>query len=249
MTDEQTSAPGLEALVHEQAPEALCRAAADTRLSEELALALLERRDLPAEALEALARNAAVMKSRKVLRALVAHPRAPRHVSLPRARHLYTFELMQLALSPAVLADVRRMAEELILTRLETITTGERLALARRASLRVTEALLADRDERVMEAALDSPRLNEAAVIAGVQRPGAPEALVKRVCEHRQWSLRRDVQIALLRNPHTPAARAAQFAASLPTLVLRDLAEQAQGSAAVRVEVKMELERRGIADC
>jgi hypothetical protein len=219
--------------------ESLCRMAADAALTEDLALSLLERRDLPGEAIEALARNSGIMKSRKVLRAMVAHPRTPRHVSLPRARHLYTFELMQIALAPPGLADVKRMAEEVIIAKLDTVTTGERLTLARRSSTRVAGALLADREARVREAALENPRLNEAAVIRALQQGGVPE-LVHAVCRHPKWSLRRDIQIALVRNPHTPIARALFLAAGLPPTVLRDIVENTQ----LRPELRAELELR-----
>jgi hypothetical protein len=44
----------LERLVHDSAPEMLAAVAADGRLTEDLALALLKHSDLPREALEAL---------------------------------------------------------------------------------------------------------------------------------------------------------------------------------------------------
>ena len=44
----------LERLVHDSSPEILTAVAADPRLAEDLALALLNHRDLPREALEAL---------------------------------------------------------------------------------------------------------------------------------------------------------------------------------------------------
>ena len=43
----------LERLVHDSSPEVLTAVAADARLTEDLALALLNHRDLPREALEA----------------------------------------------------------------------------------------------------------------------------------------------------------------------------------------------------
>ncbi|HYN14635.1 MAG TPA: hypothetical protein VES66_02465 [Terriglobales bacterium] len=45
----------IEQLIHHPSPEVLCEAAGDPRLTEELALALVERRDLPAGGLEQLA--------------------------------------------------------------------------------------------------------------------------------------------------------------------------------------------------
>ena len=80
---------------------------------------------------------------RKVIVAVVAHPRTPRHVSLPSARHLYTFELMQIALLPTLAADLKINIEETLVSRLETISEGERLTLAKRGSARVAAALLA----------------------------------------------------------------------------------------------------------
>ncbi|MFZ0137621.1 MAG: hypothetical protein WAK89_11205 [Candidatus Sulfotelmatobacter sp.] len=69
-------------------------------LSEDLALALLERRDLPLETLEQLGQNSVALKSRKVCVALAAHPRAPRHLALRLLRHFYTGDLMQFGLRP-----------------------------------------------------------------------------------------------------------------------------------------------------
>jgi len=60
---------------------------------------LLKRADLRAEILGRLSKNAGAMMSRKVKLALVQHPNTPRHISIPMLRHLFTFELMQVALT------------------------------------------------------------------------------------------------------------------------------------------------------
>ena len=97
LEDEQSgSAPRQQ---ESQSAESLKNAASDSALTEDLALALLKRPDLPAEACEALTRNANLVKLRKVRRRVVEHPRTPRHVSLAMLRHLYTFDLMQVALT------------------------------------------------------------------------------------------------------------------------------------------------------
>src|SRR5271157_1911320 len=132
------------AQIHRPAPADLLRSAADPALTEDLALALLKRADLPPEVLEQLAKNASAIKSRKVKIALVSHPNTPRHVSVPLARQFYTFDLMRVALSPRVPADVKVAADDVLISRLKTVTIGERLTLARRASGRVAAALLLD---------------------------------------------------------------------------------------------------------
>ena len=64
------------------------------------------------------------MKSRKVRLALAAHPRTPRRIALRLIRELYTFDLMQFSLIPAVAADLKRVADELLVARLASITSG-----------------------------------------------------------------------------------------------------------------------------
>jgi len=204
------------------------QAASDPALTEDLALALLKRSDLPREVLEQLSKNSGVMKGRKLKLALVTHGKTPRHVSLPVVRQLFTFELMQVALSAVAPGDIKKAAEEALLHRLETISLGERISLGRRASSGVAAALLLDPEPRVIHAALENSRLTEASVIRALTRRAAPAAFVHAVCHHPQWSLRRDVRVTLLRNQNTPLARALEFARALPPAVVREVL---QGSA------------------
>jgi hypothetical protein len=202
--------------------------AGDPALSEDVALSLLKRPDLPAETLERLGKNSTVLKHRKVKIALVEHPRTPRHVSLPLVRQLYTFDLVQVALTPTVPADLKRAADEALCNRLETISSGEKLTLSHRASGRVAGELLCDAEPRVVRAALENPRLTEAFVVRAVLRPDAPAALIEAVCHHAQWSLRREVWVALLRNEKTPMARALEFARSMPVAQLREILQSSR---------------------
>jgi hypothetical protein len=221
------------------------QAAADLALTEDLALTLLQRTDLPPEALEALSKNGSVMKSRKVKLALAQHPRTPRHVSLPMVRHLFTFDLMKIALTPVVPADIKMAADEALINRLETISTGERLTLARRASGRVAGALLADSESRVMTTALENSRLTEAAIIKAVTRSDSPAPFVEAVCRHPKWSVRREIRMALLRNAKTPLARAVEFARSLPANVVREILNGSHLPANIQSYLRKDLKQRG----
>ncbi len=192
-------------------------------LTEDLALSQLADRDLSPDTVEQISRNSALMKSRKVRLALASHPRTPRRVALRLIRELYTFELMRFALMPAAAADLRRVADELLLSRLTSITLGERISLARRSSELVAGALLLDKENPVWQAALDNPRLTESAVVKALQRSNATAALVGAVCHHAKWSVRPEIRVALLRNQHTPLAKALEFARHLPPAQLRDI--------------------------
>src|SRR3984893_11943740 len=185
----------------------LLRTATDPALTEDFALALLKRADLPPEIIEQLAKNTNALKSRKAKIGLARHPHTPRHVSIPLARQFYTFDLMKVALSPNVPADVKATIDNMLISRLKTLTLGERITLARRATGRVAAALLLDVERgegktglgkvnrkgdvgnkdvgkkkdapspnlqhRVMQIALENPRLTEALVITSVLHPQA----------------------------------------------------------------------------
>jgi hypothetical protein len=218
------------------------RAASHPALTEDLALALLKRTDLPAEVLEQLAKNGNILKLRKVKLALVCHPHTPRHVSIPLARQFYTFDLVKVALAPTVPADVKVTADEVLITRLKTITIGERLALARRSSGRVAGALLLDSEARVMRTGLDNPRLTEAFVIQAVLRPQASASLIQAVAHHTKWSYRREVRIALLRTEYLSLARALEFSRGIPPAILRETLQASKLSASIKGQILKEIQ-------
>jgi len=191
-------------------------------VNEDLALAQLADRDLNSKEIERTARNTGLIKSRKVRLALVSHPHTPRRIALRLIRELYSFELMHFALLPTAAPDLKRLADELLISRLASVTLGERISLARRCSERAAGALLLDKEARVWQAALENPRLTEASVVRALQR-GVTAPFVEAVCRHPKWSLRHEIRIALLRNAHTPLARALEFARRLPPAQLRDV--------------------------
>lgn len=234
----------LEAAVHSASKDLLEEAAAAPSLGEELALALLKRSDLPSTAAAALSKNPAVSKLRKVRLAIVQHPRTPRHISLPLLRLLFTFDLMSTALAPVVVADIKRAAEGILLARLESLSAGERLSLARRASGRLAAQLLLDQEARVTNAALENPRLNEAAMVKALGRADAPNHFVTAVSHHPKWSLSREIRIALLRNQKTPLARALVFARSLPPKLVRETLKDSRLPANIKTCLLRDLETR-----
>ena len=207
--------PLIEA-IHSAPSEDLTRIAADSSLTADLALALMKRADLPTEALEQIAKNRSA-QNRKVKLAVACHPRTPRHVSVPLVRQLYSFDLMKLALSTRAPADVKLTADETLIARLKSVTLGERLTLARQASGKIAAALLQDEEKRIMRAALENSRLTETLVVKAVLKAAANVTLVQAVSRHTKWSLRSDVQIALLQTPHLSLARALAFARAIPS--------------------------------
>jgi hypothetical protein len=248
-------------------------AANDPNLSEDLALSLLKRADLKAEVFEGLARNVNATKSRKVKIAIASHPQAPRHVSVPLVRQFYTFDLLKVGLSPSVAADVKATIDNILISRLKTLTLGERITLARRATGRVAAALLLDVElgqgktglgnvnqeasagkkkdtastnlrHRVMRTALENARLTEALVISSILHPQAGPALVDAVARHEKWPGRREIQAALLRTEHLSLAKALEFAREIPASALVELLAASRLPDRIKAQLLRESDRK-----
>jgi hypothetical protein len=151
---------------------------------------------------------------------------------------------MQFSLRPGPAADLKRAADELLVSRLTSVTLGERISLARRSSPLVAAALLLDKETRVWQTALENPRVTEAAITKALQRPQATSAFVEAICHHAKWSLRPEIRMALLRNAHTPLARAIEFARRLPAPVLRDALHASRLPEKIKSYLRKELRER-----
>jgi hypothetical protein len=210
----------LEPFFAETAKEILTALARNPYLQERDLLRLLERKDLPAEVLREVAAHKEAARNYSVRLALVRHPRTPRLISLPILKFLYLFDLVRVCQTPAAPADVKLVAEETILKKVETIPRGERITLARRSSGRVAAGLLVTQDHDLIAAALDNPFLSEAHLLRVLALENLPAMVVESIAHHEKWSHRYHLRLALIRNPRTPLQLVLTF---LPDMALNDL--------------------------
>ena len=234
----------LKSLVHESGEDVLLVLLENPHRAEAHVTLLLERLDLPVSILSAVAREGKWTSSEGVRLRLARHPHTPKRIALAAVRQLYLFDLVRLSLLPAAPADIRRMAEEVILTRVPHLPVGEKLTLARRGPSRVTGALLAEGHPQAIKLALANAFLTESQVLKVLAKPGVPERVVVAIAQHPKWSCQYNVRMALVRNPHTPVPAVLAF---LPNLTMRDLKEVAKLenlAPHLRKYIRQELARR-----
>jgi hypothetical protein len=188
-------------------------------------LVLLSRRDLPRKTINTIARNALWMRSYAMKAAVLKHPQTPRHLALPLLKHLYLFDLLGIARTPGLAADLKRMAEDAILAGIQAVAVGQKLTLARQGTARLAGGLLLDAEKRVIEAALENPAMTETLLAQALCSEKAQPCLIETVLEDSQWMMRRSVMLGLLRSRHLTLAR---FAALLPELTAVELTELRQ---------------------
>jgi len=205
---------------------------------------LLDRLDISSKVLSAVAALPVSAATEAVRFRLARHPHSPRRVALSLLRQLFLFDLVRVSLIPSVPAEIRRAAEEILITRIPSVPVGQKLALARRGPSRVAGALLAEGHPQAIKLALDNAFLSESQVLKVLAKPGVPPRVVAAIAQHPRWSVQYNVRTALVRNPHTPVPCVLAF---LPNLTLRDLKDIAALetlSPHTRSYIRTELDRR-----
>ena len=211
--------------------------------TEDEALAELKQRDLAPERIAALLREPAAAKSRKVLCAVVAHPRTPRHVALPTARKLFPFELMSVAAQPGVAPDVKRFIDELLAQRIPQLSLGERISIAKQTGGGSLAALLADADERVLDAALNNPQLTTSHLTRALRRAHSAALLVLLI-RAEKWRNNNDVKMAMLFSEHLAPEIVAEIASRLNRSEIEDAIEYGDAPEATKAWLRELLRSR-----
>src|SRR5438477_1935488 len=234
----------LATLLHHPSADVLLALLDNPALDEPQVCLLLERKDLPAEVLEEVGKRKPLLKSYRVKKLLCFHPRGPRLVTVRLIRDLYPMDLVQLALSPAVPAELKRNAEEQLLARLPQIPLGQKITLARRGPARVAGALLTEGHPQVLTVVLDNPYLTEAQILKTLSREKLPAGVVPAIIRHRKWSISYNIRIALLRQPSAPLSAILSYLPHLTVSDLRELAAPGIVPENLRRYIQAEVQRR-----
>jgi hypothetical protein len=234
----------LASLLHHPAPDVLLAVLDNPALDETQLCLLLDRKDLPAEILEEVARRKPLLKNYRVKRALAFHPRTPRLASLRLIRELYLMDLVQLTLLPGTSGELKRIAEEQLVARLPQLPLGQKITLARRGTARVAGALLAEGHTQVISIALDNPGLTEAQVLKALARERLPVGVVKGIAQHRKWSHTYNVRLALVRHPSSTLSMILAYLPELTVSDLRELAAPGIVSESLRKYLLAEIQQR-----
>ncbi len=177
-----------------------------------------------APVIEELVCNRRLMTRYEVRSAVARHRRTPQTVALRFISGLFWRDLLDIAADMRIAPAVRRVAEKYLIRRLERLTIGERIAVARRATPTVIEELRGVRHPLVFKALLDNPRLTEEALLPAVIEREATPKILDLVAKNPRWGSRYAVRQALCRNPQTPFQAIFEILPRLRRRHLREIA-------------------------
>lgn len=204
---------------------------------------LLERKDLSGRLLEEISKRKTWRAAYRVRLSLAAHPHTPRLIAMRLLRELHLMDLVRISLLPGTSMELRRLADERVLQQLPQLPLGQKLALARRGSIRIAAGLVAHGPEQVARVALDNSFLTESQLLKTLAKEALPARIVAAVARHTKWSKLVNVRVALLRHPHVSSDAAAALADGLPRREMQDLLELSRLAEGVRSVLRAELIR------
>src|SRR5580658_4368551 len=111
------SSDDLQSLIHESDEETLIALLENPHIEAPHISQMLERLDLSANVLTAIAEKGKWTASEGIRLRLARHPRTPRRFAMALLRQLYLFDLVRVSLLPSTPAEIRRVAEELMVMR------------------------------------------------------------------------------------------------------------------------------------
>jgi predicted regulator of amino acid metabolism with ACT domain len=234
----------LTALVHHHDVDVLLALLDNPSLEETQLCILLERKDLPGEVLEEVARRKPLLKSYRVKKALAFHPRTPRLVTMRLLRDLYLMDLVQITLLPGIPTELKRNAEDQLVSRLPQLPLGQKITLARRGPGRLAGALLLEGHAQIVGIVLDNAYLTEAQVLRVLSREKIPPGVVRAISQHRKWSITYNVRLAIVRHPLSPLATVLAYLPELTVSDLRELASPGIVPESLRKYLQAEVQRR-----
>lgn len=241
----RTAAPDeIENLIHESNEKILLSLIGNPNLSEKHVEALLGRPEISSVVISALVDAGDWLAHEKIRLKIAQHPHSPKRLALAALRRMFLFDLVRVAQIPAVACDIRRAAEEQVLSRVPHLPVGEKLTLARRAPARIAAAILADGHPQAIKFALENPYLTESQILKIMAKEGVPERVVAAISRHEKWSLHYNVRVALVRNAHTPRELAHKFVEDLTFLDLQNLAGMPGLPSDTKSRIAVELEAR-----
>ncbi len=205
---------------------------------------LLERKDLSGLLLEEISKRKTWRGNYRVRLGLAAHPHTPRLIAMRLMRELHLMDLVRISLLPTSSMELRRLADERVLTQLPQLPLGQKLMLARRGSTRIAAGLVAHGPEQVARVALDNPFLTESQLLKTLAKEALPARTVAVVAKHEKWSKLVNIRVALLRHPHAPAERVPALVPGLPRREIEDLLALSRLPESVRAHLRRELAHR-----
>lgn len=124
------------------------------------------------------------------------------------------------------------------------MSVSERIKLATKGNKEVRGMLIRDANKLVAVAVIRSPRLTDQEVMAQAINKGAHEDVLRVIYNHREWTRKYPVRLALVKNPKVPAQVTMRFLNTISEADVKALARDKNISGAIQMLAKKMIQRK-----
>jgi hypothetical protein len=231
--------------VHDPSPKVIRALLGNRHLTEEEVLIIANRKNLPPDVLDMIAKDKRWTESYTVRLALARNPKSPLSISLSIARYLRLFDLEGITRCHFIPLTFRHKVETIIIERIPTMPLGNKKTLAKKAAGNVLLTLLQDSDPDVVHLCLNNPHLVEGLLYKAISRTDTLPETIRMIAGHPNWSNRSLIRFSLTRNTHTPLSLSVRFLQSMKIMDLRELYADPSLPVTIRPFIHRELWARG----
>jgi predicted regulator of amino acid metabolism with ACT domain len=233
-------------MVHDPSGSVVKALLSNRNISEQDILIIANRKNVPGDVLEVIARDRRWADSYQLRLALAKNPKTPLFVALSLARYLRLPDLADLTRSRFLPLAYRHKVEAILIEKVPTMALGVKRTLAKTVSGNVLVKMMKDENAEVVRLCLNNPAMTEGHLFKIVTDRNIAPATIRAIAEHPNWSSRYTLRLALARSPHTPLARAVLFFRDLKSRDLEDLYRDSSVPRTTAPYIHNELMERGI---
>lgn len=191
-------------------------------LTEDEALAILDNPHITPKWCGVIAQTQRLTAFYGVRLRLVAHRQTPQAHAVKLVHYLFWPDLVRLSVEVTVPATVRRAIDTVLMTKVEKLSLGEKVAAAKRCSAALIKVFMFDPDPNVFASLLVNQRVREEDLVILASSTEARSHQLVMIAGDRKWSQRYALRKAIVLNGAAPRATAAS---QLRFLSRRDLRE------------------------
>ena len=178
----------------------------------------------------------------EILRLLAEHANVPDDVRAEAAKMLHLPAERKEQVPHAVRDEEAR--KHGLLQKIQTLTVGEKIALALRGGRDVRTILIKDSNKEVCLSVLKNPKMTETEVELVSHSRNIPDEALRFIAKNREWMKNYSVVLALVSNPKTPVGISSTLVPGLKVKDLIGLEKNKNVSEAVRALAKKLVQAR-----
>jgi hypothetical protein len=209
------TAEQLHTVVSGKNPTWLRLCLSNPKITEDHLMALLRNPRITAEIPQMISRNDEWMSSYRLQVAVVSCPKTPFPIAMRMVQMLFWKDLVKVADNFRLLPKIRRVAENQLRDKIQELTLGEKISLARSAPRAIISHLRWQTEPEVIRALLRNHHIVEDDILVMINEETTPDYILEAIGTDYKWSLQYSVRVALVRNQKTPLRTSLKFLSRL----------------------------------